>query len=163
MAATRIRAETIAETGRKCNNPRMTSDDARREIEALHVFFVRWYRGEYDDAAQALQAELAARLGPDFRYILPSGTLLDRPAVLSGIGSGFGTNPEFEIDIADVRVVHEQGEFVLAEYLEHQRGAVNTKPPENTRRSTVLLQRAAEAPTGFRWLHLQETAVPPQA
>ena len=133
----------------------------REEIETVHGFLVAWFRGEVARADAVFAAELADRLAPGMVNIQPSGRVLTRADLLSGVKDGHGTNPAFGITITDcaLRHVADDGRLALVTYLEHQRGAVNTDPPDNLRRSTALFQ-VPPAPARPLWLHIHETAVP---
>ena len=135
--------------------------EVRAEIEALHDFIAAWFRGETLESAEHFRAGLADRLAPDLVNIQPAGRTLTREDLLSAIERGYGASPRFAIAIRDVQIrcASEQTGLVLATYAEVQRGARNSAP-ENTRISTVLLQRFGTSGR-FTWLHIHETAVPP--
>ena len=139
-------------------------DAVRDEIEAVHRFIAAWFRGEMSQTAACFEAGFAGRVDADLVNIQPAGLALSREALLSSIEKGFGTNPRFEIEIRDVRIpfVCERSGLLLATYVEVQRGALQTTPPENVRISTVLLQRDI-ASGSFTWLHIHETAIGPAA
>ena len=134
-------------------------NDVRAEIEDVHRFIAGWFRGDMPADAGRYQSELAARLAPGFVNIQPAGRVLTREVLLPAIEHGHGTNPRFQIQIRDVelRFVGAGDGLVLATYMELQRGAMQSTPPDNARVSTVLLQRAEH---GFSWLHIHETACP---
>ncbi len=133
--------------------------DVRAEIEALHRFIAAWFRGEGGESKQRFQAKLADRLAPGLINVQPAGRILSRNTLLSSIERGYGASPDFAIEIRDVQVRLADGDsgVALATYIEFQRGARNTAP-DNTRISTVLLERRPDG--GFTWLHIHETARP---
>ena len=97
-------------------------------------------------------------MAPTFVNVQPAGQVLSGEELLVGLRSGHGANPEFRITISEcaLRWVSTDGATLLASYAEHQQGARNTRPPDNTRVSSLLLDlHSAVRP---RWLHLQETA-----
>lgn len=132
----------------------------REEIEVVHRFISAWFRGEGPDTDAAFAAGLADRLVPGFVNIQPAGSVLERDALLLPIRKAHGANPDFRIEIADVRIRYADtsGELVLATYLEIQFGARQSTPPTNTRISSALMRRAESGE--LEWLHLHETAVP---
>ncbi len=137
------------------------TDLVRKEIEDVHDFIAAWFRGQLDNSAIRFENEFANRFAPEFINIQPAGRILRRKDLIAAIELGYGTNPRFEITISDVEIHHftADSRTALATYLEHQRGAVNTTPPDNTRISTVLMTISSNGsrPT---WLHLHETAYP---
>lgn len=130
---------------------------ARAEIERLHAFIEGWFRG--DPAADRFAEGFANRLHTGFENIQPSGRVLTRGALLDPIRSARGTNPDFRIEIEDVRLLgaYPDARLVHATYVEAQFGARNTTPSDNRRRSTVLFEQPFNR---LIWRHLQETALP---
>ena len=133
--------------------------EVAHEIEAVHDFISAWFRGDMPVEDNDFETGLAARLAPQLINVQPAGQILTRDELLTAIRMGHGANPAFRIKIRDVRIhgCFEDGNLVLASYTELQTGALNTKPSDNARISTVLLQRKREA-DGFTWLHIHETA-----
>ena len=131
------------------------------EIESLHEFIARWFRGDCERSDAAFDAGIARRLAPQLVNIQPSGQTLTLQQLVEPIRAAYGLNPDFRIRISDVvlRYIDDSSKLVLATYLEHQSGARNTIPSSNTRTSSVLFQLE---PDGDRlvWLHIHETAVP---
>ncbi len=91
-------------------------------------------------------------------FIPPEGHRLDREHLIAGFHAGYGKNKEFRIEIRDVKLLREMGEYALATYTEWQRGAVVSTPTQNARITTAVMTRAKP----FRWLHVQETWLPEQ-
>jgi hypothetical protein len=143
----------------------ITSDETaleqavRHEIETVHRFIADWFRGETAAGSDDFENLLAARLAPQLINIQPAGHVLTREELLTGIRKSHGANPAFGIEIRDVQVRARFAEpgLVLATYTEMQTGALNTSPSDNTRISTVLLQRKRDE-NSFTWLHIHETA-----
>ena len=131
------------------------------EIEAVHAFLAAWFRGEAARSEAAFAAELADRLAPGMVNIQPSGRVLARAELLAAIKDGHGANPAFAITITDcaLRHVTDDGRLALVTYVEHQRGAKNTDPPDNRRLSSALFE-IPPAPARPIWLHIHETALP---
>ncbi|QLC25590.1 DUF4440 domain-containing protein [Parasphingopyxis algicola] len=138
----------------------ITLEMIEAEIVAVHDFIAVWFRGEADRSS--FDRTLRRRLAPDMINIQPSGEVLSASTLLAGLKHGFGANPDFRIEISDVAILRTidspAGAVVLAIYTEHQFGARNTDPPDNDRRSTVMLRRAHDA-DGFEWLHIHETGL----
>ncbi|MBX2802111.1 MAG: DUF4440 domain-containing protein [Myxococcales bacterium] len=127
-------------------------EQIRQEVEDVHRFFVRWFTG----VAEAAELDaFAARLHPDVQFIGPSGARTDRAGLIGMFEGRHGANPGFAIDITEVQLVHDLGDHIVATYIEWQRGAKNTTPPDNARLTTVLLTR------DLKWRHIHETALPP--
>lgn len=134
--------------------------EVQSEIEALHDFFVGWFRGTISNDDDTFQAGFARRFDPGFILIAPGGTVLPLATLTKAIRAGHGSNPEFRIAIRNVVLRRELGKHVVATYEEWQRNALNSTPSDNGRLSSALLERAPVAPGGFAWLHLHECWLP---
>ena len=130
----------------------------RDEVVALHDFIAGWFRGEIADEEDTFEAKFTRHLGERFQSIQPAGKVLTREAIVTGIWSAHGSNPEFRISIHDVvvRDTYDEGSVILATYLERQTGARTTTPADNDRLSTAVIRRDGNRLT---WLHLHETLV----
>ena len=136
-----------------------TLDACRREIEALHAFFVDWYDGILDEDAVA---RLRGALGEDFEMVVPTGAVLDRHAVLAMVREGYGKTAHegFDIEIRNVALVRDLGDAALVRYEEwHLTGEAGDEREEDGRVSTVLLREADGTPEGLAWEALHETAI----
>lgn len=129
----------------------------REEIEALHDFFVAWFRGKLPDDDTVFADQFRGRFDSSFVLIPPAGKLLTLDAVARDIRAGHGKNPAFEIEIHHVTVRWQAAGHVLATYEEWQRNARASTPPDNGRIATVLL---ADDGAALRWLHVHETWLP---
>lgn len=125
-------------------------DLAAREIVALHEFFVAWFR---PGAAADFRACEAA-FHPEFQMVTSAGRALGRTQIIQGIQAARGRfEPDFVIEIRDIRTLWQEGDAALLAYVEQQyRSGRATR-----RRSSALLLRAPQAPRGILWRHLQET------
>jgi hypothetical protein len=127
---------------------------ARREILALHEFFVAWFR----PGPTTLDfGSCEAAFAPDFRMISPDGMANDRAAVLQRLRQARGSQPpDFAIAISGLAPLWQQGDAILLAYVEEQyRSGSPTR-----RRSTALFTAEPSAPRGVVWRHLQETWMP---
>ena len=129
-------------------------EKVRREIEALHKFFVAWFSGSIPESE--FDAGLLARFDPGFHLIPPAGIVLDLDGIATGIREGYATNPEFRIAIRNVQIRREFDGHILATYEEWQRNALASEPAENARLATVLFADTKL----LRWLHVHETWLP---
>jgi hypothetical protein len=127
---------------------------ARREIVALHEFFVAWFRGS---AAEIDFAACEAAFAPDFRMVSPDGMVHGRAAVLQRLRQARNSQPpDFAIVISGIEPLWRQSDAVLLGYVEQQyRSGSVTR-----RRSTALFTAEPAAPHGVVWRHLQETWMP---
>ena len=125
-----------------------------REIETLHVFFERWFRGEEPEEGFM---RLRQHLGASFEMVTPSGNRLELEPLLKGLQSARGTNPRFRIEVRSVALLHVDDSVVVARYQEWQWGAKHSKPTDNARWSTVIFDRDVSRPNGVAWRWLQET------
>lgn len=129
---------------------------APAEIEDLHVFIESWFRGTVP--TDRFAEDFSDRLHPAFENIQPSGKTLSRADLLEPIRAAYGVNPDFRIQIRDVRLLGAwpADRLIHASYVEAQSGARNSEP-DNDRRSTVLFEVSQDR---LVWRHLQETALP---
>ncbi len=129
------------------------------EVVALHDFIAAWFRGALPKERALYERDFVSRLAPDLVNIQPAGRVLSRADLLEPIFEAHGANPDFAIAIRDFRLVtvSASGDLAVATYVEDQKNARNSTPPDNARRSTVVfkLDAGGERPL---WLHLQETA-----
>jgi len=127
---------------------------ARREVFALHEFFVAWFR---TGVAAADFSQCEAALAPDFRMVSPDGMVNDRAAVLQRLRQARGSQPpDFAIAISGLAPLWQQGDAILLAYVEEQYRSGST----TRRRSTALFTAEPSAPRGVVWRHLQETWMP---
>ena len=127
------------------------------EIEEMHRGLASWIRGECPDAAEVFATLLGDRFTPSFELISPSGACLPGARVLERLRGAHASSPGFRIRISDVRVIAETPEIVVARCIEWQKGALQSKPPDNARWLTILFRKDVGRPTGLCWEHLQET------
>jgi len=126
---------------------------ATREVEALHQFFVAWFRGEPADFAAC-----EAVFSPDFRMITPDGAVHGRAAVVARLSAARASAPaDFAIEIVAPGVAWQSANAVLLEYVERQYRDGRT----SLRRSSGLFTGETAAPRGVVWRHLQETWMAP--
>ena len=128
--------------------------NVKREIEALHSFFVKWFTGKADTTE--FESGFVARFDPDFRLIPPSGIVLDLEGISSNIRNGYASNPDFRIAIRNVQILRVLNGYILATYEEWQRNALASTPPDNARLATVLMWDTQP----LRWIHVHETWMP---
>ena len=129
----------------------------REEVEGLHRFFVGWFSGQIDESA--FRSDFQPRIAPDVVFIPPAGMLLGWEDLSSMIQAGYGSNPDFRIQIRNVRVRREFDGHVLATYEEWQRNALASDPPDNGRIATVLFSVGQR----LLWQHIHETWLPADA
>jgi len=126
------------------------ADLAAREIVALHEFFVAWFRPGPAPDFRACEGAFH----PDFQMVTPDGRLLSRSEIIQGIQAARGAlAPSLTIDVLDIHLLWREGDTALLTYIEQQYREGRT----TRRRSSALLLRAASAPRGILWRHLQET------
>ncbi len=128
--------------------------DLREEVELLHRFFVRWFNGTAKPSE--LEEIFLPRMDDETFFVSPDGHRLERDSLVSMFGDAHGSNPEFRIDVRDVRLLRDLGDTLLITYCEWQRGARASARSDNGRVTTALLGRGAP----FKWLHVHETWLP---
>jgi hypothetical protein len=127
-----------------------TREACRREIEALHGFFVAWYTGQTGEFGR-----MDAAIAPDFEMVTPHGDRLDRAAVLEMVRQSRDRYDPgaFEIDIEDVDLLDAGDGYAVARYEEWQ-----TAPDGGDGRlSTVVFRPDDAAPGGLAWVTVHET------
>ena len=134
---------------------------ARAEVEDFHVFFDDWFTGTCPQSETVLEARHANRLAQDFQLIYPGGGVLDRDGLIQGIRGAYGKSPGYKTQIRDVRLRPMEAEgYLLVNYEEWQKNAVNSTPPNNGRLSSAVLRIVSDDPIKLEWLHLHETWLP---
>jgi hypothetical protein len=124
---------------------------ARKEVLALHEFFVSWFRRGGPDVDFHL---CEAAFAPDFRMVMPDGVVQDRAAIVAMVRRARGALPEdFAIDISDIEPLWQERDAILLGYVEQQ----YRNPSITRRRSTAMFTAEPSAPRGVVWRHLQET------
>ena len=124
---------------------------ARNEIESLHEFFCDWFAGGV--AESVFEEQFVSRFSPEVLFIPPTGDFLGLNDLVSMLRAGYGSNPEFRIQIREVTIHREFDGFILASYEEWQRNALTTQPPNNGRISTVLFSASDQ----LKWHYVQES------
>jgi hypothetical protein len=130
--------------------------EVQAEVVALHDFFTCWFTGALPRTDSDFAKGLGDHLHPAFEMVQPSGEIFDHDGTLSGLRQAWGVNPDFRIEIRDVRILGVWPGLVMAEYVEAQFGARNSVPSDNLRRSTALFERQGDR---LLWRHLHETAL----
>ena len=133
----------------------------REEVEDLHTFFDDWFRGDCEESPTVMESRCASHLSPEFQLIYPGGRILTRENLLNGLAGAYGKSPGYKTQIRDVRL-RPMGchGYLLANYEEWQKNAVNSTPPDNGRLSSAVLRIVESEPVKLQWLHLHETWLP---
>jgi len=134
----------------------------REQIVGLHEFFVAWFGGTASDDDESFSAGFVRRFDPACVLVSPGGMVVPLAQLTKMIRSGHGKNPEFRIQIRNIVVRREHRQFVLATYEEWQRNALNSKPRDNARVSSVWFKRERSAVGGLAWMHIHECWLPPE-
>ena len=128
-------------------------NEALREVVRLHDFLAAWFRG--DLAKDTFASSFADVLHDEFENIQPAGVILKRSHLIDQIWNGHGTNPEFQISIAEPRLLGQWPGLLLFQYVELQAGA-RSSAPMNRRLSTVLFEVESK---GLMWRYLTEVGL----
>ena len=131
----------------------LSGDAAVAEVEELHAFFVRWFRGQVAESDAEFE-RFASALAPEFEMVVPSGSLLTREQVLEGVRGAHGQwrdDGGSRIEVRNAKA-HPTGAGVFrVSYEEWQQRAGELKG----RRSTALLRQGKAG--RLEWLHVHET------
>ena len=132
-----------------------------KEIVELHVFFEDWFAGKCENSDEIFATRFSDRMLESFVMIPPEGKAVVGPELFGFLKSVHGSNPDFGIEIRNVKQ-HElgEGDVVVAYYEEWQRNAINSEPSNNGRISTVIFAKDSAGPNGLKWQHVQETWLP---
>ena len=131
-----------------------TLEAVTHEIVDLHDFFTAWFNGTV--GRDQLEPRFLSRLHEQVVFIPPEGHLISGSILKEGFSNGYGTNPDFRIQIRDVVVRHEIGNTVLATYTEWQVGSTQSEHTSNARVTTVLM----DIDKSITWRHIHETWLP---
>lgn len=123
-----------------------------REIMDLHNFFEDWIAGKLPKTTKSF-ARFETVLHTRFRHISPTGTMLDKNAMIRQLWEAYASDPEIKIWIGSfsIRMHFEWG--TLATYKEWQQRGDSVRG----RISTVLFLQHPDRPNGLEWLHVHET------
>ena len=125
-----------------------------KEIIDLHKFFTEWFNGTAD--SEQLEPRFLSHLHKNIQFIPPEGEVMTGDVLKEGFRRGYGSNPNFRIQIRDIDIRYERGNLVLVTYTEWQIGAAMSSKANNARVTTVLM----EMTNPVTWLHIQETWLP---
>ena len=129
-------------------------------VVGLHDFFVDWFAGKCAQEQAVFDERFVARMQPLFELVPPSGVVTNLERLTAILWQSYGSNPDFRIAIRNVRQVQWKDGWILVRYEEGQRNAKNSKPRDNGRISTAVLQLEPGAPQGLSWLTVHETWLP---
>jgi hypothetical protein len=120
---------------------------AGREIEELHQVFVELFTHRSRDLSRC-----EAAFATDFEMVSPDGRQLKRHEILASLVNA-ATGQDFRIEIADIRIIFQDDDSVLLQYVEQQ-----YRDGRATRRlSVALLMAEPTAPCKVVWRYLHET------
>jgi len=120
----------------------------RQEIEELHDFFENYFRGTESSLERVEEA-----LAPGFSIVGPDADESDRDQTLTALRVGQGRATDLRITTRDHRLILEDGNTVVAAYVEQH----DSPSGQTLRRSTVVFVVDVEGPNGLRWLRVHET------
>ena len=129
-------------------------DLVKKEIEELHEFFCEWFGGSMSESL--FESEFLNRFSEDLVSIPPAGRYLSLHDISKSVRAGYNTNPQFRVQIRNVKITQHLGDYIVATYEEWQRNALASTPPDNGRVATVLFHSGDR----LRWLHIHETWLP---
>ena len=93
------------------------------------VFFEDWFGGYCENSEEVFAERLLDRMHADFSIILPAGIKLNGSDFWPEFTKLYGSNPDFQISIRDVREKPQVAESVYTvTYQEWQRNARQSKP-----------------------------------
>jgi hypothetical protein len=129
-------------------------ENIAREIVELHDFFEDWLTARIEQTRETFERVLST-MGEGFYLVTPSGELIERPALLDSIYSGYGSRPGFRMWIEQVQVRHTRGDVIVATYEEWQ--SWENTDQVTSRLSTVVFTCSEAAVNGVLWQCVHET------
>lgn len=137
----------------KTNLPNLEIQVAN-EIHRLHQFFVDWFNGELPKTEKSF-ADFRSATADTFTIIGPSGSMMEIDQLAAMLFEAHDKRPGLQIEVKNVKVQQNIGDYVLATYEEWQleHGAESW----TSRISTSLLCQNEAAPSGLMWHHVHET------
>ncbi len=126
----------------------MVESNWQREIIELHETFEAYFLGAISDLDRVDVA-----LAEDFTFVGPDANVASRAATLAALEAGHAHASSLEIRTVDHQLVLEDGDVLIAEYIEEHVLADRT----NRRRSTVIFSTSTTAPNGLVWRRVHET------
>ncbi|HSM40215.1 MAG TPA: nuclear transport factor 2 family protein [Afifellaceae bacterium] len=128
-------------------------------IHDIHAFFTDWVGGRCPGDAATFRQNALDRISDDLVAIFPAGRMFgkkDFEGYMSGI---YGSNPDFRIDIRDIRIAHSGDDMAVVNYQEWQRNAKDSDQPNNGRLTTMVVG-ARPSGDGIEILQVHETWLP---
>ena len=120
----------------------------KAEIIQLHELFEAFFLGTAD-SLERMEAVLAA----DFTFVGPDANTSDRDGTISAVKAGHAHTESLVIRTVEHRLLLEDGDVLVAEYVEEHELASRT----NRRLTTVVFSRDDAAPNGLVWRRAHET------
>lgn len=131
--------------------------DWQTEIDQLHAFFEGYFLGTI---ASDEMGRFADVLGDGFTIVGPHGEESSRDETLAMVRQGHGHTSDMTIRCVDHRLLHADGDTIVATYVEEHRWADGRS---NQRLATVVFATDRAMPNGLRWVRVHETWVPLEA
>jgi hypothetical protein len=78
-----------------------------KEIEEFHEGVADWINGKYERSGEVFDSIYAGRFDANFLLVAPTGHRINKDMVTQYIEGIYGSNPDFRIQITDVRVLSE--------------------------------------------------------
>ena len=132
----------------------------KKEIEELHAGVVEWINGTRERSEQEFNTIYAGRLDAGFQLVAPTGHRISREMVTNYLEGTHASNPDFRIQITDVRVVHENNGMVLAHCLMWHKNAQQSGSSNLGRNLTAGFSNDSSMPNGLKWVFAHESALP---
>ena len=130
------------------------------EVIRIHQLFEQWFQGSIERTTENYSQVTSAILD-DFSQVTPDRRYWEREVLFPKLEQSHGmyseSKPIFRLWIKNPRAIMlKGGNYCLAIYEEWRR----LDGVERGYITTAILKRSAEAPSGVKWLHLQETWLP---
>lgn len=131
-------------------------------IHDIHDFFTAWVGGRCPGDAENFRKNALDRISDDLVAIFPAGRSFGKKDFEGYMASIYGSNPEFRIQIRNIRISHLGEHMAVVNYEEWQRNAKDSDQPNNGRVTTMVVgERPKDG--GVEILHVHETWLPEEA
>lgn len=128
-------------------------------IHDIHDFFTDWVGGRCPNDFETFKRNALDIISDNLVAIFPAGRMFGKNDFESYMKGIYGSNPDFRINIRDIRLSHQSGDLAVVNYQEWQRNAKDSEDPNNGRVTTMVV-RDRGAGVAPEILQVHETWLP---
>ena len=125
----------------------------QKEVEELHEFFGKWYRGQVLKEAFSRVSDV---LADEFHIVTPEGHIIEKDMLLQKLRSQHSSMSDMEMKVEDVQLRFIREGMILVTYQEWgQTGQLSKRTM-----ISAVLQSHPDKPNGLEWVHIHESLMP---